>query len=76
MLWQFVVAPRAEEPLDLLDALVGAIRRAPPHIADRYASARTAGLLVSRRVFVRLPRRRIDPSWVRAAEALLAAAFF
>ena len=76
MLWQFVLAPLREEPLDLLDDLIRAIRRFPPHLLDRYASAAGQSRIVSRRLFVQLPgHRRFDPGWVAAAEDLLAQAF-
>ncbi len=77
MLWQFVLEPCQEEPLDLLDALVGTIRRQPAHLLDRYAAASLRNLIASRRVFVRLPPgRRFDRGWVQAAEDVLASALF
>ena len=72
MLWQFVLAPAAEEPLDLMDMLIRTLRRFPPHLIDRYGGARAAGKLASRRVFVLLKRgRRYDPAWLRAVDNLL-----
>jgi hypothetical protein len=77
ILWQFVLAPTQEEPLDLLDGLVAELRRRPDHLLDRYAVTALHGLRAARRVLVLLSaRRRWDPAWVRSAEALLARAFF
>ena len=76
-LWQFVIEPSQEEPLDLLDALIMTIRRQPAHLLDRYAAAALLNLIASRRVFVRLPGGcRFDRGWVQAAEDALASAFF
>lgn len=76
-LWQFVLEPRDEEPLDLFDALIAAIRKHPAHLLDRYAAAALHGLVASRRLFVRLPSgRRFGRGWVAAVESLLADAFF
>jgi hypothetical protein len=76
-LWQFVLEPETEEPLDLLDTLADAIRSEPPMIVDRYASVSLRGLIASRRLFIRLQRgRAYDPDWVRAARDCLEASFF
>lgn len=75
-LWQFVLAPEAEEPLDLLDALSEALRSEPLHLADRYAGCLLANRLAARRLFIRLaPRRRYSRAWIQAAEGLLRAHF-
>jgi uncharacterized protein YdeI (YjbR/CyaY-like superfamily) len=74
-LWQFVLEPRQEEPLDLLDALLAALRAAPAHLLDRYAAAALSGRLAARRLFIRLAGRRFDPGWVKAAECALRAAW-
>jgi radical SAM superfamily enzyme YgiQ (UPF0313 family) len=77
MLWQFVLEPAGEEPLDLFDTLIAVVRRQPPHLLDRYAAAALRGLVASRRILVRLPaRRRLDPAWVTAVDDVLAGAFF
>jgi radical SAM superfamily enzyme YgiQ (UPF0313 family) len=77
VLWQFVLCPEAEEPLDLLDALVAEIRRAPRHVLDRYAVTAGAGLLASRRVLVWLRARgRYRRGWIAAAERCLRDAFY
>ena len=75
-LWQFVIEPRQEEPLDLLDALLAALRAAPTHLLDRYAAAAFSGRLAARRIFIRLAGRRFDPDWVEAAECTLRAACY
>jgi radical SAM superfamily enzyme YgiQ (UPF0313 family) len=76
-LFQFVLQPENEEPLDLLDTLIATLRRCPSHLLDRYASAAIANKMAARRILVRLPPApRFDPDWIREAEELLAAAFF
>ena len=77
MLWQFVVIPSYEEPLELFEALIAAVRARPLHLLDRYGAALGAGRVASRRVLVRLPGgRRFERGWVEAVEACLGAAFF
>lgn len=76
-LFQFVLVPETEEPLDLLDELIAVIRQAPPHLVDRYAGVMTADRVASRRIRILLPaRRRFDTRWIDAAEQLLATSFF
>ncbi|MBN1268033.1 MAG: radical SAM protein [Kiritimatiellae bacterium] len=76
-LWQFVLAVRREEPLDLLDILFGELARHPPLVMDHFLGIRFSRLRASRRVFVKLAGgRRFDPAWVRAAEGLLSRHFF
>ena len=76
-LFQFVLCPRQEEPLDLLDELIGVIRSQPSHLIDRYAPVALPGKIASRRLMVRIPgSRNLSASWVREADALLARAFF
>lgn len=76
ILWQFVLVPNHEEPLDLLDVMSDEIRRAPVHLNDRWASVMFAGKIASRPVMVQLARRGLcSPSWIRAAEALLEGRF-
>ena len=76
-LWQFVLVPRAEEPLDLLDMLITEIRRHPTLWQDRLATVAAAGKLASRRVFVRLHRYcRYSRNWINAAEDLLSNVFY
>jgi len=76
VLWQFVLEPVREEPLDLLDSLVANMKRLPSHWLDRLVSPPGRPRLAARRLFVHLPcARRFDPAWCVEAEALLAAAF-
>ncbi|MBI3986024.1 MAG: B12-binding domain-containing radical SAM protein [Lentisphaerae bacterium] len=76
-LWQFVLNPLAEEPLDLVDALVSVIRAFPPHLLDRSLATDHGNRLASRRLFVQLsPGRRYARSWQDAAEALLQTVFW
>ena len=76
-LWQFVLRPEGEEPLDLLELLIAEIRRAPPHVLDRLTASRPAGASAARRVLIRLGRRGAHTaSWVKAAEDVLRAAFY
>jgi hypothetical protein len=69
-LWQFVLIPAEEEPLDLLEALAATICCQPPHLLDRFASASAFGVVVSRRLYVR-SNKKISQAWSEAAEALL-----
>ena len=76
-LFQFVLVPQTEEPLDLLDNLIAIIHHAPPHLIDRYASVSLANKIASRRLMIQLPKgRAISKTWTNAAEAILTAAFF
>lgn len=76
ILWQFVLLPNQEEPLDLLDQLAAIIRAEPPHLLDRYAGVRSKNMLAARRLFV-MPGRSstISNKWIRAADELLTTAF-
>ncbi len=76
ILWQFVLAPEAEEPLDLLDVLVAELRRLPDHWLDRLVSPPGGRRLAARRLFVKTPRgAHWSAGWTDAAEALLAEHF-
>lgn len=76
ILWQFVLEPKAEEPLDLFDALIAAIRKLPGHWLDRLVSPPGQRRLCARRLFVKLPRgHRFDPAWIDDVEDLLAQHF-
>jgi hypothetical protein len=73
ILWQFVLSPSAEEPLDLLDAMIAEIDRFPPGYLDRWI---VGGRRASRRVMILLrAHTRCGRSWIRAAEELLAGKF-
>ena len=76
-LWQFVLEPPADEPLDLLEALITEIQRHPTQWQDRLATVAAVGKLASRRVFVRLRRDgRYARGWINAAEDLLSGVFY
>jgi len=73
ILWQFVIEPRQEEPLDLLDSLLAALRRLPSHWLDRLVAPAGKRILAARRLFVSpAPGTVLDPDWIRAADDLLA----
>ena len=72
MLWQFVLCPEREEPIQLLEAVIKTIKKQPPHLLDRYASAALFGQIASRRIFVRLQKgREYDAAWREGVEELL-----
>lgn len=72
MLWQFVLCAEREEPLELPEALIKTIKKQPPHLLDRYASAALSGQIASRRIFVRLQKgRTYDAVWREQVEELL-----
>jgi pyruvate-formate lyase-activating enzyme len=73
-LWQFVLVPEHEEPLDLIEDLAECIRRQPPHLLDRFASAAAFGLTVSRRLYIRT-NKTFSEEWTAAAEELLRESF-
>jgi hypothetical protein len=75
-LFQFVLVPEHEEPLDLLDHLIAVLRTGPPHLLDRYAALTRNGKLAARRVMVlQRPSHGLDPDWLDAADSLLAEHF-
>lgn len=77
MLWQFVLHPDHEEPLDLLDDMIMEITKSPPLWTDRFASVAGWDRIASRRVFVLLnPSGRYSRSWIAAAEDLLEDHFY
>lgn len=68
VLWQFVLAPEHEEPLDLLELATEAIGRFSPHFLDRMVFQPEGSRHVARRVFVLQKHgRQYDAAWVRAA---------
>ncbi len=72
MLWQFVLCPEREEPFELLEAMIKAIKKQPLHLLDRFASAELFGQIASRRIFVRLAKgRKYDAVWRGQVEELL-----
>ena len=77
ILWQFVLEPEREEPLDLLDYLSDTIRQAGTHVVDRFLDMHSPGKRASRRLMVRLrPGHRYARDWSAAAEAGLRDCFF
>lgn len=77
VLWQFVVCPEYEEPLDLLEAMAESLRALPEHVLDRFIQLHSPGLRAARRILVLLnPRRRYARDWQRAAEEFLRAYFY
>lgn len=76
-LFQFVLCPEHEEPLDLLDDLIGILRSEPRHLIDRYSPVALSGKIASRRIMIQLPKReRLSRDWEAEAEAILMDAFF
>lgn len=76
-LWQFVLRPAGEEPLDLLDLLIDELRKWPRLWLDRLGAAAARDQLASRRVFVLLRRGgTYSRAWVNEAEALLGRRFY
>jgi radical SAM superfamily enzyme YgiQ (UPF0313 family) len=74
-LWQFILEPGTEEPLDLLEALVAVLRRLPASVNDRFTAAHLHRM-ASRRLFIRLRRGvRYDRSWKSACEDYLSSVF-
>lgn len=77
MLWQFVLNPDCEEPLDLLEEMIAEIQRHPTHWIDRFACVAGWERVTSRRVFVLMKRgHRYDRGWLEAAETLLEDHFY
>ncbi len=73
-LWQFILVPEHEEPLDLIEQLAKCIQRHPSHLLDRFASAEAFNLIVSRRLYVRT-NASISEEWKNAAEEQLRQSF-
>lgn len=75
-LWQFVLKPTSEEPLDLIHTLITAIRHMPRHWLDRMVSPPGTHRLAARRIMLQLPRKHyFTLDWQYAAEKLLANVF-
>jgi radical SAM superfamily enzyme YgiQ (UPF0313 family) len=76
ILWQFVLAPVAEEPLDLFEELTAEIDRAPGHYVDRFLVRGEVTPRAARRLMVRLPRGAgFSRAWVSAAERMLSSLY-
>jgi radical SAM superfamily enzyme YgiQ (UPF0313 family) len=77
ILWQFVLEPEAEEPLDLLEMLTEELNRFPPLVSDRFLDMHSPGKRASRRILIHLRcGRKYSLSWQAAAEDLLREHFF
>ena len=75
--WQFVLEVEREEPLDVLDLLIGELSRHGSLVMDRLLGARFGSLRVSRRLFILLRGpHRFDRSWVDEADSWLRRHFF
>ena len=76
ILWQFVLEPTDEEPLDLLEHLIDVFKKMPDHWLDRLVSIPGTHQFSARRLFVKIPRgSQFDSSWIEEAEACLAEHF-
>ena len=77
MLWQFVLNPEREFPLDLLESMIAQLRLAPSHWIDRSASVAGWNRVASRRILVLLRQDfRYPMSWIEAVESLLEDHFY
>jgi radical SAM superfamily enzyme YgiQ (UPF0313 family) len=77
MLWQFVLRPEEEEPLDLLKDMISEIRKQPVHWLDRFAHTACQSRLAARRVFVHIRKNHaFSHEWMLAAEELLQDHFY
>jgi len=75
-LWQFVMQPTTEEPLDLFEQLIQTLRACPSHWLDRLVAPPGQRRLCARRIFVHLPRKQtFDPTWIDAVESILTSTF-
>jgi hypothetical protein len=77
VLWQFVLSPAREEPLDLLSMAADEIDGLPRQFIDRMTFSERGDEIVSRRIFVMLRRgRRYSRRWMAASEEYLRTRFF
>jgi len=77
ILWQFVIRPEEEEPMDLLKDMIREIRKLPAHWLDLFAHASCWERITARRVFIHLIRNRsYSQEWIRACETLLEDHFY
>ncbi len=77
MLWQFVLNPEREFPLDLLELMIAQLHAFPSHWTDRFASVAGWNRIASRRIFVLLRRGFHCPRpWIEAVESLLEEHFY
>lgn len=72
LLWQFVLCPSWEEPLDLLDRLIAGLVRLPRLWQDRILVCPDGDRRVARRLYVKLePGTNYEIHWQQEADALL-----
>ncbi|PKN63440.1 MAG: hypothetical protein CVU57_19370 [Deltaproteobacteria bacterium HGW-Deltaproteobacteria-15] len=77
MLWQFVLNPEREFPLDLLESMIAQLHAFPSHWIDRSASVAGWNRIASRRILVLLRQDfRYSTSWIKAVESLLEDHFY
>ena len=77
ILWQFVIMPEEEEPLDLLKDMIKEVRSVPAHWLDHFAHASCWERLAARRIFVHLKKNRpCSHDWIQACETLLEDHFY
>ncbi|OGV63618.1 MAG: hypothetical protein A2283_10385 [Lentisphaerae bacterium RIFOXYA12_FULL_48_11] len=77
ILWQFVLTPKSEEPLDLLDFMIAAIDRHPLHFLDNMTIHPDGYRRAARRIFVLLcPGYKFSNSWLDAVESHLRSYFY
>lgn len=77
MLWQSVIRPEEEEPLDLIKDMIKEIRKIPTHWLDHFAHASCWDRISARRVLVHLKRNRsYSNEWIHASETLLQDHFY
>lgn len=77
ILWQFVLNPSEEIPLDLLEEMTACIRDFPTQWVDRFASVAAWDRIASRRIFILLRRGcRYAASWKEAAHSFLSDHFY
>jgi radical SAM superfamily enzyme YgiQ (UPF0313 family) len=77
ILWQFVIKPEEEEPLDLLNDMIREIKNLPTHWLDHFAHAACWERIAARRIFIQLKKgHTCSEGWIQAAEALLEDHFY
>ena len=77
ILWQFVLCPVYEEPLDIFDAMIAVLEQMPHHFIDRLRARANKQNQSARRFMVLLsPHRRYNQSWINAVNSLLSARFY
>lgn len=77
ILWQFVIAPASEEPLDLFEAMISEIDDYPRHFIDMMTVVPEKNDRVARRIMVLLRKgMRYGNSWRSGVGELLSANFY